>query len=1109
MKGMTENTLVITMSSHLKVAAVFEKAEAISEAPVAATLAPCSPTSRSLPTPAPATVPPGPAGPLSLEVVGQIGGPIQAVAVQGSYAFVGVGLRLSVLDVSDPTALREVGATASLDWFVEDIAIAGSIAFVAAGGTGLHIVDISDPARPTVIGAYDTPGYAEGVAVSGRYAYVADGPGGLRIVDIADPTNPTEVAVVYRLNYVFDVALAGNYAYLAAAGAGLLAAEVSDPVRPLELGRLDTQGYAYGIAVSENTAYIADGWEGLVAVDLADPRQPREVGAYETPGWVMDVAVDGNRLYVADAFGGLRVVDASDSAKPTELGAYAAPNGHAQSLAVSGRVVYVADLNLGLHAVDVSTPDQPRPVGFYSPVGFADGVAVAGSYAYVAAGPYGFRVVDISDPSRPRQVGTFNTQNSAITVSVAGNFSYVGAPPFPGPFGVRWYVLDISDPASPQEGSFYEGPGEPAVGMPRDQLVHGDILYVANESGFALFDVSQPGSLCILSFLDITGGRGPTPGIPTATGVAVSGDVAYVAAEAGGLWTFDVSDPRNPTRLSIFNEPVTPELEGEGVSMPDVAVAGNLVYVADLDLLRVVDVTDPRSPKSLGSYRLPASELGFGPLLAVAGSTVYVANGAAGLVAVDVSDPANPRLAAHLRLPGHASAVAVDDKYVYVAAGGGGLFIVQATAGGGSHEAASTVQPQVMAPLGQGLAPPAQVASFRWAEPAAVDPVTPSNKGGWGHAVTGSVGTSLSFSPEAQEVTASSGKTCTVTSAADSGPGTLRECLQNAGSGDTIAFDQAVFPPHGPTTIRLISGLPHLSQGGQTIDGSNAGVILDGSGTPPGTYGLYIDSDHNVVKGLQVLHFPSDGVFIGGGAYNTIGGDRTKGNGPLGEGNVISGNGGAGLAMKEVVGNRVIGNFIGLDASGKALLSNGPQGVVIALRGGGNIIGGPSPADRNVISNNGVTAVRLIGASGNTVMGNYIGTDASGQVQLGHSRFFTVVLDLASANNRIEGNVIAGDVHIGDPGSSYNEVVGNYIGVDATGTAALGRGGVIVNVPFTRIGGTTARERNVIVGGVQLGSGLVEATDMLFLGNYVGTDVTGTRAIGRGKITIGGRRLCT
>ena len=361
------------------------------------------------------------------------------------------------------------------------------------------------------------------------------------------------------------------------------------------------------------------------------------------------------------------------------------------------------------------------------------------------------------------------------------------------------------------------------------------------------------------------------------------------------------------------------------------------------------------------------------------------------------------------------------------------------------------------------------------------------------------------LSPEAQEVTASSGKTCTVTSAADSGPGTLRECLQNAGSGDTIAFDQAVFPPHGPTTIRLISGLPHLSQGGQTIDGSNAGVILDGSGTPPGTYGLYIDSDHNVVKGLQVLHFPSDGVFIGGGAYNTIGGDRTKGNGPLGEGNVISGNGGAGLAMKEVVGNRVIGNFIGLDASGKALLSNGPQGVVIALRGGGNIIGGPSPADRNVISNNGVTAVRLIGASGNTVMGNYIGTDASGQVQLGHSRFFTVVLDLASANNRIEGNVIAGDVHIGDPGSSYNEVVGNYIGVDATGTAALGRGGVIVNVPFTRIGGTTARERNVIVGGVQLGSGLVEATDMLFLGNYVGTDVTGTRAIGRGKITIGGR----
>ena len=76
----------------------------------------------------------------------------------------------------------------------------------------MHIVDITNPARPGVMGAYDTPGYAEGVAISGRYAYVANGPGGLQIIDIADPASPTEVAVAYGLNYVFGAVLSGSYA---------------------------------------------------------------------------------------------------------------------------------------------------------------------------------------------------------------------------------------------------------------------------------------------------------------------------------------------------------------------------------------------------------------------------------------------------------------------------------------------------------------------------------------------------------------------------------------------------------------------------------------------------------------------------------------------------------------------------------------------------------------------------------------------------------------------------------------------------------------------------------------------------------------------------------
>ena len=80
--------------------------------------------------------------PSGWQVVGQIGGPTQAVAVQGRYAYVGVGLRLVVLDVTNPVTPTEVGATTPFPYFVEDVAVSGERVYVAAGGAGLRVVDI-------------------------------------------------------------------------------------------------------------------------------------------------------------------------------------------------------------------------------------------------------------------------------------------------------------------------------------------------------------------------------------------------------------------------------------------------------------------------------------------------------------------------------------------------------------------------------------------------------------------------------------------------------------------------------------------------------------------------------------------------------------------------------------------------------------------------------------------------------------------------------------------------------------------------------------------------------------------------------------------------------
>jgi hypothetical protein len=87
---------------------------------------------------------------------------------------------------------------------------------------------------------------------------------------------------------------------------------------------------------------------------------------------------------------------------------------------------------------------------------------------------------------------------------------------------------------------------------------------------------------------------------------------------------------------------------------------------------------------------------------------------------------------------------------------------------------------------------------------------------------------SLAIAVPPPSTLAPQGETIIITSTADSGPGTLRQALLDAHSGDTVTFDPAVFPPSAPVTISVTSALPDIHESSLTIDASNAGVVLDG-----------------------------------------------------------------------------------------------------------------------------------------------------------------------------------------------------------------------------------------------------------------------------------------
>jgi hypothetical protein len=1066
------------------------------------------------------------------QLLGQAGGQTKAVAVQGRYAYAGVGPRLVVLDISEPTELREVGVTRPFPYPVEDIAVNGTLAYVASGGAGMRVVDVSDPAHPVETGAFVSRGYASGVAVAGEIAYLADGPYGLRVIDVSKPAQPTEVGFTFPAHFALKVATDGRYAYIAAAGAGLLVADVTDPRRPVEAGALATGGYAYGVAVAERTAFVADGWEGLKTVDVTDPRRPRLAGAYKTPGWAFGVAASGNRVSVADAFAGLRVLDVSDPAAPVEVAGSDIPQGQAAGVALAGGVAYVADLDVGVRALSLADGGL-KQVACYRPPGYADAVAVAGDLAYVVGPGTGLRVMDTADAAWPRQVGALELPGYLSSVKAVGRYVYVGEQAIRELSGYL-YVVDVSDPGRPVLT------GTAAVGNCRDMDVADGIAYFATEFGLELVSVSNPARPVSLGVFQV---KQQISAAATAVGVAVQGKLAFLASARAGLQIVDISSPRQPRLIGGYGT--------DSSDSQDVAVAGNMAYLADVFGVRLVNVADPAHPAELAYYELPGDIFG----VAIAGETLYVASGSRGLHVLDVSDPSRPLLTGSFNTAGYSQEVAAGGERALVADGINGLVILQRGAGareGGANAGGSKPGGMVSRSASTAPAPaPFVSAARRRASPARSD-----------------------RAPRA-------GATCVVRSPADSGADSLRDCLEKARGGDTITFDPAAFPAAAPATISPTSALPALTAGDLTIDASNAGVVLDGRRMPPRTNGLVLASRGNTVKGLQILNFPWDGVAMREGAGNNlIGGDRGKGTGPMGEGNLISrngrwgvsiagagsdgnvvsgnfigtdsagtsaagnegdgimvsggaqrnrlggttpgernlisGNGGTGVTLYETSHNTVAGNFIGTDLGGARALPNRTLGIMLAEGASGNRVGGTDPQDRNLISGNGFGGISVMGSrtSGNSVLGNYVGTDASGSFAIGNQADGIGIVE-GAFHNEIRGNLSSGNeragVQISDWGSSYNVVAGNRLGTDASGTKAIpnGESGVSMGnagAMHNRVGGTRPEDRNLISGN---GFGVAifgpAAIGNLVVGNHIGTDISGSHALPNRQ---GGVGLC-
>lgn len=209
------------------------------------------------------------------------------------------------------------------------------LAYVAAQGAGLRIVDVTNPAVPIEVGFYHTPGDAIDVAVANGLAYVAAFEGGLRIIDVSQPATPIEVGSLVRPDegWFLGVTAADHSVYLGEGHCSndfgcsgfLKEVDMSTPAAPTVIWHV-AHGPVTHIVLAGPYAY-AVGW-GLWFIDLTAPvRSIHYFANFTDPYyWIKNAALRPGYLYLAAGEAGLRIVDVSDPTIPVGVRTLFAPH---------------------------------------------------------------------------------------------------------------------------------------------------------------------------------------------------------------------------------------------------------------------------------------------------------------------------------------------------------------------------------------------------------------------------------------------------------------------------------------------------------------------------------------------------------------------------------------------------------------------------------------------------------------------------------------------------------------------------------------------------------------------------------------------------------------
>jgi len=601
-------------------------------------------------------------------------GTASALLLDGNLLYAGSGGGVIIFDVSGPDPV-EVGRIPTKGT-VPGLALYGTHLLIANNYAGLSVYDVSDPTSPQKAGSWQAVARVQRVVVNGSYAYLAASDEGVRVIDLntlqeVDSWLPPE-------GTADDLHLRPDTLYVSLGGtlSNLAILDASDPADLQYAVSQQYSGVLSDIAGSGDTAYLLHNViepipprpyptnTYLEELDVTNPQSPlavRTLGPAEHAGTHLEIK-DGY-AYLSSGQTGLRAVDLA--------GAILDPAGElsinlgSSVMAMSDSTIYLGVAKKdpkGVWLVDVSTPTNPTRTSHAPLPHQAEGVFVSGDHAYIADGQDGLHVIDISDPWNLLEAGNLEEPYMYLgeDLWVTGTEVYVAD-------GTGIAIIDASDPANPVMDTYFDTRPHTMDYWIEGCMRSGDYLYVAASTELRILDVADPQNVSEVAALPVL----------NAKEVCVDGDHVYVADGKYGMRVVNISDPLSP--YEVAGVPT--------VGKPyDVVVKDGYAYFTDSNKngvgepglgLAIIDVSDPTNPFIVSNL--------YGPIVGgatkcqgvdIQGDTVYMVTVQNGLWQIDVSDKQNPVQIGYCDTPGAALNVKVRGKFAYVADYGTGVTIV-------------------------------------------------------------------------------------------------------------------------------------------------------------------------------------------------------------------------------------------------------------------------------------------------------------------------------------------------------------------------------------------------------------------------------------------------